>query len=516
MATGPGLSNPKRASAREPLLLLLPVVALIAAGLWFTQHQKQQYVDTHGPMRLKIVKVERETLTPLEAARGYDTKVGVTIRQLGAWPLPLGLMGMDTTLTPDIHIQSRDAPEKPVSAVAAPFEISPVEVSNHRWFYTAGKGIFHLLLAGSRIPSNSSDLVLSGKIRGDTDCLVRRRDFHQDGQTTVLANGISVGYILVSVRDDPASFAFVVRRAGENAPIPEVSHDTSLSIVKSQVIHMAPLDGKMGVYNDSMDTFVQVLLHADEPAFFRRTDADRWKCGPATLVDGKDHTIKVAIPDNLLRFRGVDANGLEPGGGQVGRDYWLTCRVTMSLVPQNIDRVTFVTWVSMDDKWMLPISVTLRDRTHPNLPPSSLLLKSVAVSRHGDEVAIHAAVKYRGNKTVLCTHIPYEFDDPIYREMMPPEPEAVHLLSDWSQHIQDEDGTDYWTTLSPPNGYKPMVSNDSATCDASGNCDVVYNVNLKDLPLGAAGLTLKAEIGLEGEEFIPISAVVREVGQTKR
>ncbi len=450
----------KRIRLKEILLLLLPALILLGASFWWQKREQRDAVKESGPFRLEVAKIEKITPTPAEVAEGYDTKFLVTFayRGKGSWSLNRVLSPVEKSVSVrKISVVKRNGKNwRPISTDVFP----SVRAEGYSVSPEVGKMQAAVLVPLWKLPNKDLQLQLS----------LDRSVFSPS--TPILAPTLSVP----------------IRKVGEAAPNPQVSHEYSLSSQSAKVDDLRPVtqlrtEGKFGA-----NRTVEFEVKTQTP--WRQYPYLDWKMFNACIVDengkiyrkwlGWDMDRPVPkrhcfdfVPDTIQKTEKPDV-------------YSFDYSFSTAFIPASAGKLTFKALVSENGEWPLSLSVVVRQKDDWTLKRSrTLKLKSIETQPSPDDPTLLDVI-------VKTNYVGKQ------------KPNIRLLIAGWSQRIESSLTSFPSRALQKVNsGYYPVkVLSTSLT---GNEWEVIYRITLIRLKTLPKPLSFKADIGVEGDGFLPVS-----------
>jgi hypothetical protein len=306
----------KRWTIRELALLLLPVVALGAFGLWM----RGKNVSAKK-FEFTLQSVEVVPATPRDVYEGFDTLVKVKYDFPPAPKLPNAEpaakpSGIDE---PKLFYKTRGKVQR--------VQLLPTDIAVMNF---AGEDRAEIRLRLRTVPTKYGELTLKSAARGSFWYNVRGTGTEKD------------------LKVPPRSFSIVVRRAGERVTMPQVSKYRPFRIKTISRDRTekwpAPLERKL----------IKVTIENFQP-----TDNERWRFLRSRLIDSRGKEYKSSIKVGTQYVSWVQIS--EPADHLVDKHNlvrWFS--FPLDLIPKSAGKITFKTEVSLNDSWPLPISYVVR------------------------------------------------------------------------------------------------------------------------------------------------------------
>jgi hypothetical protein len=470
----------KRISLKEVLLLILPTLILLSASFWWQKREQRDAVKESGPFRLEVAKVEKVTLTPAEVAEGYDTKFLVTFAY---WGKGSSLVHLDRSWAAESVsvlktnlLERNEKKWRPVSAEVFP----AVRTEGYYMSPEIGKMQTALLLPLSKLPNK--DLQVQFFLNGHS--------------------GLPSSPILSTTLSVP------VRKAGEAAPIPQVSRECSLLFQSVRVDHLRPVTqlstrGKLGV-----DRTVEFEVKTQRRTSRRQYPNNNWKTFNACIVDEKGKIYRKWLGSDkygpLPQAHFIDFIRSQINPAQESDVYRFEYSFSTAFIPASAGRLTFKAQVSENGEWPLPLSVVVREKDDWRLKRArTLKLKSIETQPNPDDAS---------KLDVIVKVIPHNYRGMYQLNDLMPEshqvegkPKGRFLITNWSQRLENSRSSAPSLALIKVNssGYYP-IRMESVSSTANG-WKITYPIALIRLKNLSDLLAFKADIGVEGDGFLPVS-----------
>lgn len=316
----------KRWAIREAALLLLPVAALAAYGLWTRDNNStiRQHSRPTGRYEFTLQSVEVAPATPRDVYEGFDTLVMVKYVYPSAPKLANSTpsaISIPNLIDPRLIYRDGDKFQR----VGAAQNGKPKGMS-----YDFDKAIFRLRLL--KIPAKYGALTFKSGITGGHYLNVTGAN----GKLTVSA-----------LRTPILPISVVVRKAGEVVETPQVSKHRPFKV------KTIGFDALRSQRRDGTKT-IEVVIENLEP-----TDKDSWRFLHPRLVDarGREYEYSIKVGKQYVSW----VQMLTPADHLVDKQdlvRWFS--FPLNLIPKSAGKITFKTEISLDDCWPLPISYVVR------------------------------------------------------------------------------------------------------------------------------------------------------------
>ena len=315
----------KRWTIREAALLLLPVAALTAYGLWMSKPNVSKRPPSRPNNRLgfTVQSIEVVPATPRDVYEGYDTVVKVKYNWPSPPKLPNAIVGAKSNdcLVPWLTYKARNKAQR-----------VKTEKDAIRRMVFVGSNRVEFRMNLSKVPMKYGELTLKSAI-------------WDNWLYNVTGAG---GKVTVKVLTAPSiPISVVVRKAGERVAPPEVSKRRPF-IIKS-IAHDSFLSFRGGNGKTIKITFENLQPTKDA----------RWYFANPHLVDARGKEYIYAIRPGATGFSWAQMS--YPADHLVDQRFpvrWFS--FPLDLIPKSAGKITFKTEVSLDDCWPLPISYVVR------------------------------------------------------------------------------------------------------------------------------------------------------------
>jgi hypothetical protein len=166
------------------------------------------------------------------------------------------------------------------------------------------------------------------------------------------------------------------------------------------------------------------------------------------------------------------------------------------------------TYYSIDKAWPLQLKIPLRDAqgkilySAPASKPAPFVIESTKLR------ATNAQEKTdMGANTALEVTLKYNGPLPVGREVG-----QLPWRADFSQHLVDEKGKEYWKFAMPGSQISSSTSWTGSTAGSppERRVKISYYLPLQQMPARLGRLKFHADISLPGTKFVPVDVVVRE------
>lgn len=458
--------------------MLLPCLGLALLAMALRNRPGAILVLDRGPFQLAIESVTREPVTAYEVSEGYDSSLKVVIGHKGGqmpawWGAQNGAWGNNNGVR---LMFEQNGKLRPVKEPAG--KNRPLLYWRPAWDSKKERYVARILTHLSDVPALLERVVVQGNLA-------------IQGQSSNVAPPLSA----------PLWFSHVVRESGEIIKTPVVSRDPSdVRLEKAEVGRLPPIEAKTG-------SGINGLSQPDVRVRIQLLRAHKDNSGSAT---GNAH-----LKDEKGRdwdYGGSSSSGDIPDAQLYAdplrdRRQFLSYDCNLHQIPRSAGRVWLTTSCSVNHAWPLEIKIPLRDAQghilYTEIKPPPFIVESTQLR------AADAQEKKDTNaNTVLEVRLKY-------LGSLSPGRQAVELLwrADWSQHLIDEKGREYWKFIGPNNAQ--INTGLSGLEDMNGlprNHHVViqYYLPLQQMPARLGRLKFHADIGLPGTARVPVDVVVRE------
>jgi hypothetical protein len=520
----------KRISLKEILVLLVPALILLGASFWWQKREQRDAVKESGPFRLEVAKIEKVVPTPAEVAEGYDTKFLVTFAYRGNDPLAAyrrdNLNITPFTIASNAKLLERKEGQwREISRRTSP----QVRVAGAQLFSQINNRQIAILLPLSQLPKSELRVQFSALLR--VGYLVPKGVAKpHGGEIRIFPVSKEKGSDGVSVNLRLPKILIPVRKAGEPASIPQVSHARSIALVSANVIRVAtPASIQNG--QSGIDTRVEIYVRGTETNL-RKQQKQKWKSFNTCLVDESGKIYRTWQQPfgrlNSLVFLLQDPNsGLQQDSSASEGVCKFQTDFSQFFIPASAGEITFRTQISFNDEWPVPVSVVVRKRDDWTLKKSrTLKLKSIKVepnSPDGSKFDVYVRGTYVGPYDLIESPTPgkvfgadfyygynslsYKYGlNTVYLDKNIRTPNRRLFVTNWSQHLESAapniTGTKNLLSLRQSNPVRltHVVLGDEFK--------VIYAVDLSKLTTRPKNLIFKADIGVEGDGFLPVSVAL--------
>jgi hypothetical protein len=479
------------------LWMTIPVICLAGAALWqqnLVSNNKNSMPAELQPLQLFVEKVEKQRLTPYEVGLGYDTKVSVAYGFENVAHLKKRIFGVEFLGQPILRVGGKALGE--ASAVKVKRFGYGREWSTDSFFYWSGEKplqIDYLIsLAGVGASADPIHLMDKAKIDGD----VIKYQVSEIKPPLQLMDRPSAAFNSVRINGPVSPISVEVRRPGEVTEVPDVSRECPLTLKAIGAVKIYDHDRpRVGGLENT--TYVNVkLMRAG-------TFKDRWKGQPkwkadSHIVDEKGREYRV-FKTGKSRVRGIER--VQDRAPIEGLQQF---ELPIENIPASAGRLTFKTKISVNDSWPLDAEVVVRERT-------TVKVKSARADMDGPVGRVMVTLAYTGNKPLRWVKVDqygnrtlyydfHEFSGPFPTKFYIREPGVAYLYSHWSEHVEDRLGKNDWNSTK---------AEDASCNESTKECKLTYSVDVSHIPTSLGPLTFKADVGIDGEQFVPVSAIIR-------
>ena len=489
-----------RTSPKIWLLMLIPVFVLLGIG-WMQRDNRINFKPprrTEGPLKIAVTDTKFEELKPREVAEGFDTKLTLTLDLEGQLP-----------------------------AKGAPFGLSPY-VRNVRLVETGAKpritklnddNVWVLEDDKFTVPLDGKPHVKIGKLPQRLTFLLSLSKMNQSARPLELRASISSllqaqfkrggNIIHTAVGSLPfLYFSQVVRQPNQVVQLPKVSKRTDLTLGEP-TFSSYPARG-LNPGTDGFTTSVTVPMFWKGNSFKSSSTNPQIHVGIPYIEDARGKKYRNFKYGKSQSFRfNYGGIGSSSNGGNV-IETSTSYSFPANAIPYKAGQLTFKTQISGNDEWPVPVSVVVRRADEKQLAQPPFKIVSTQVNSITDDKG-DTEVVVKIQPALAATDI-----ETFRRE----------LITYWSQRLVDAQGMEYqnfaqWITeTSYPNGIDaPAVAKrqqQTRSMDTSQEVDqqnrqivVRYKFFLNQVQMKTGCVLFKADIGMKGYKFLPLSVVVR-------
>jgi hypothetical protein len=467
------MTSSRRIKPREAALMFAPVLVLLVVG-WFLRDKRSTYTPlrTSGPLQTVVTDIKLVPLKPMEVAEGFDTKVEISLALEGGAPAKkIGEPGIAPGLK---NVRLTGLLSKP-NHVLKDDEVA-VEIGKHRWKLNQQLGVrdvnkVTLCLPLAKWKRSSTPLVLKGDLVSDLSFETK----------TPRATRISGAGPM-----RPVPFQFVVRAANQVVTPPHFSRDTKMTIESPRKYYRRSSERFNGKTIPIM--YVTVPLRY-EPSWLGNSKPTMHISQPY-LVDERGHRyteLRWGRSLEPIRFG-------SPSFNDTDNKVTTIFEVPVDQIPLSAGQLTLKAYISCNDNWPVAISTVVRTKAE-SLPPkpspftvAKVIVGSPEYNRKDTQVELW--LRFKGKQLLG-------------------EGDNSRVITDWSQHLVDAKGKEYTEFPTAPDEFTGIGCSPPIFDAKTRLYRVAYSFPLKTVPRTAGRLIFKAEIGLRGYKFLPVSVVVR-------
>jgi hypothetical protein len=469
----------RRIKHREAALMFAPVLVLLVVG-WFLRDKRSTYTPlrTSGPLQTVVTDIKLVPLKPMEVAKvstpksklAWHSKVALPRKDLANLASRPGLKNVRLT-----GLRSKP------SHVSKDDEVA-VEIGKHRWklndnsVVTRSKKLHSVCRwqnGSVRVPSRSQ----------------RRPRFRPKFHTQIPRGTTSRGAGPMR----PVPFQIVVRAPNQVVTPPQLSRDTKMTIEKVTQEYTR----SSGSFNGKTIPVVRVNVVLKRALSWLGNSKPSLQLSRPYIVDEKGRRY------SEFKFNGFTWNSIATGGyffdtnadGTAKDDkVTISFQIPVDSIPLSAGQLTLKAYVSCNDNWPVAISIVVRTKAEslpPKPSPFTLAKVTFGSNQYDRKVTqVEVLLRYKGRKLLT-------------------EGEHSKIITDWSPRLVDAKGKEYTEFPTAPNELSGFGSS-GVTFDTKTKLRrVVYSFPMKTVPRTAGRLTFRAEIGMRGYKFLPVSVVVR-------
>jgi hypothetical protein len=493
----------------QSLILFAPVLLMLGIGGWWRYNEARNWGIPPGtqPAQGYVKNVEVLPPTPLDVARGYDTRVRITYGIFKGRDWPADVIMTEVRDIPDSLQLKVEQGNESLPQVVRPYNRYDEEISNEQHTTT-------YVMALADIPQSAGEVRLSGGMHAVFACkgkassinkLERFAKVNFYRQPGVLAAANVIG--------ESGTTSVLLRRRGERTEVPPVDKTSPLSVRRAKAFMSYD---HQSWNSTTVEGFVNVMW---KPGWLEKRRPMRWQSFDSHVVDETGRVYR--------SFRTWDTKELK----QIGEynsttdtysDYWgysFRFDLPITEVPLEAGKLTFKTKISVNDSWPLPISMVVRQR----LQSSSLKLVDVALGE--DDRILQFGQKqgpaWKQAKLTFGATRSMKFRRTRYADGDGPanghdasdtaEDSAVPYfrLGYDSPRLEDRFGNVVSKHRYSIAGTKAEVEFFDSECSSSSECSVSYRYHLTGVPATSNPIALKADYRIQGEQPLPIRVVIR-------
>jgi hypothetical protein len=478
------------------LFTLLAPVLLLAGGAWWLQNRASPPSQQLQPLQLSVSRVEKVPVLLVERLLGYDTKFKVTYTYRDApefgktlhWSLqPLG----EASLTVGNSVV------RPRADVLKPLRSSELIPHMYELQQT-------YLLSLDKIPISNEPLILHDTI--ELGRAISRK--HVPSIVPPLRVELPTSrWSNAQVWGPRSPISFEVRDSGKKATDLPAVEESPFKFLEAKVHRKVNYDG----YSPGMDpggVMINAHISRAHPLFQKRNVFLSIKAS-SLLVDGEGRHYRSPrdFPVSQVSYVDIRRNGRSD-------IYDFQFEVSLEKVPLSATRVRFKSEICIDDRYVVPFEVMLREKA---VPPSSLSVKSIVKQKIQGRDKLVVRFAYPGTRKLWCKSDRQRELDVFNKRDAPPEP--PYLIPDFYVGLVDGNGINVHTRIKTKNSGSPSRVRrigskaeymDDGTCDENRKeCTVSYDADLDNVLPSVRPLWFKAVAGLEGEQPILFKVPVR-------
>lgn len=445
---------------KELFWMLAPCAFLVLMALWLRGRPGATLL-LNEPFSVLVEKVEKEALNAREVSDGWDTKLKITLTHKGPTPQWWGQPVDDSGFNDGVRLfydhkgkQSAVKAQQPTNLYSEDFLLwRPV------WDQENQRYIARLLLPLAKVP------LRPGSVK------VQARIVFEKNNTPLCP---------------PGRLETIVRRPGEVVRVPTISKDSHLGIEKFIIEDVPPAQLKAEGY--TADTRIE------------------WKV--RYYDTGENTTYSAGVEVQLYDAHGATYSPNYAGGeGGLSPQQSTTSAVAdfdVKSIPRSAGALTLRGHIGIGSYWPLKVEIPIRDSLGRVLKtpqtPAPFTIGAITV-RSADAEA-------KQERSDLVVSIGIQFKHP------PKNVSYTDWQADWSPHLVDETGKEYWTFKTPyPVGPQPLAF--GTTYSTGSVHSIEYVIPLNQVPASAKIVKFKTQIGYEHSARVPVEVLLRSNGITQ-
>lgn len=467
-----------KSSPNLMLLMTLPVVALLIVG-WFLRDKRGTFtppLPQTGPLRMVVTDVKFEQLKPREVAEGFDTKVTLTLGSAGLKP-----SGKKLFLSPQVREVSIGGLPKNAKWKLRDGVNIALSVNESR--RDLGQKVNFVTVGGDREEPQVTFLINAASMPTSSTRTILRCRLHA---LIMTQNVRPNGTIMWSAGKTTSSFPFEFSLREPHQVVTSPSGFSRVPQIKATKVTTTYEQSFSGKPEPVINVAVS-LEYQDRMNFFRKARPD-FDFGTPYIEDEKGNRYTKFDYGNGLTT-GIAPNGY--GSSEGSNVIQTNFRVPITQIPNSAGKLTFKTLISVGESWPFLLSVVVRTKAE-SVPPKPSPFEIVRT--HVGEIDLDDS-EFKSKDTGVRLWIRYK------NKNFLGEFDKCQFSGDWSTTLEVEKWPDRVLSI----GYY-LPSYDKKT----GLYSLAYAFRIKHIPASAGRIIFKAEIGMKGYKFLPVSVVVRK------
>ncbi|RYX86254.1 hypothetical protein EON83_03255 [bacterium] len=481
-----------RLKKQELVLIGLPTLLILGGAAFFARQQTIREQDSSGAYRAEITGVEVLPVSPFEAWQGFDTKVIVSVKDLGQLKVPAGLKLFDTK-----HLEQNVILTGRVNGQAKSFPVSSKDFGNG--FEPQHPGVLRALMLPRSEELKDTITFLAATSGFDSDSPVQLR-----GELWIR----KIASAPLSTTSAPPNWTLKknmweallethskIANLSQTLPQGQTANIdlTAPPVEKVRYDLLSPVYAHTGMTGDNGSGFV----HID---FKPNSFSNKYPLLRSTAAEVFDESGRVVPLKGSGGFKAYKTVGWDMNTRPVSA----VVRLPLEDVPLERGRLTMKVWFAIEDGWPILVESEVRPAWMSKRPRTLQLQKLTVEAGH-----VIAMVHYSGiaplrpegelNYQPSNRHLFFDGRDDTNVKLIPNVP-YKRLYTYWSQHYTLPSGKSYW--------FPNSVDIQSIDCDATNNCRIDYKTNALNVLKPGQSAQFSAHIGVEGDGFLPIHAKI--------